>query len=449
MMTLVGLIVTVSLLVVVHEWGHYVVARFCGVHVEAFSVGFGKVIWHRTDKRGCDWRLSLFPLGGYVKMLSESEKESNEKEGRHYPEALYRRHAFENTAPVKRLAVVLAGPVMNFVLAVLIYAGIVMHGVWEVAPVIAEPGVGTPAAAAGMTQGMRIRAVDDRPVASYGEMRFAFFDAIGGEAAVRVGEDADERTFVLDLTGIDGKEDVLQALGLTPLAKSVAVASLVKGGAAEAAGLRVGEIITHLNGRPVSSLQNLVASIREFPGIPVTLTLKDAKTEALREVTLTPASVTDGGKVQGRIGAGLGATPELTFVQKGPVDALVHGVRETDRFIRSTLSSIGKMLTGKISTDTIGGPIMIGDIAGQAMQVGLVPFLNFLALISLTLGVFNLIPVPVLDGGQAVCAIYEMVLHRPVSRKVLDIAQKIGLGLIGLLMIFALGNDIARLFALN
>ncbi|MBQ9241467.1 MAG: RIP metalloprotease RseP [Duodenibacillus sp.] len=451
MLTIVGLILSISILVVVHEWGHYQVARWCGVPVLAFSVGFGTVLFRHRDKRGCEWRISAIPLGGYVKMLTLAERELNEADGLNIPEQAYR-DAFETKSVFKRLAVVAAGPAMNIILAVMIYAGLAMLGTWEPVSAVGEPPAQTQAARLGVHAGWRIESVAESAVKTFNEAHWRFIEHMGeNPVPVRfAAQDGSARWVDFDLSGFRGEtqEDPMSGLGLQMHLKHLMVGTVFADSPASESGLAARDKILKVNGRPVTAASDLTETVAASRGSPIELVIETASGET-RTVTLTPRMMQSEQGERWMIGVRLGLVPELVRVQQDPFGALAVGTGKVWDLIALTAGSIGKMLTGQMSAKGIAGPVSIGDMAGQSLSYGLLPFLSFLAMISVSLGFLNLLPVPVLDGGYIAAFLWEIATGRPVGERTVAIAQKIGMGLLGILMVFALTNDFSRLFGLN
>lgn len=451
MLGVIGFLLTIAIIVVIHEWGHYIVARVAGVKILAFSFGFGRVLWRRKDKRGCEWRLSLWPLGGYVKMLDVAEKTSLEAEGQTFSPADWA-NSFDKKSVWKRFAVVFAGPAMNLILAVVIYASLAMLGTYEPSAKLGEPVPETQAAAAGIEAGDTVDAVAEKPVVSRNDLRFELVGWMGEKSVpVTLTDDAgDKRTVYFDLSGFRGEtqQDPLDYLGLTQAVKGIVVAQVLPGSAAEVAGLARGDTVLAVNGEKVKTVTGLIGVIRAHTGERVTLDVRRMNGDEDRvAVEVRPETVD--GKTVGRIGASLGALTDFVFTREGPVGALGVGVARVWDTIRVTAKSIAGMIRGDVSVKSLSGPVTIGDLAGQTLSYGFIPYLLFLAMISISIGVLNLFPVPVLDGGHLMFYLYEMVTGRRPSDRVLDWGQKAGLVLLLLLMGVALSNDMMRLFGLN
>ncbi|WP_343741263.1 RIP metalloprotease RseP [Herbaspirillum huttiense] len=448
--TLIAFFVALGTLVVVHELGHYLVARWCGVKVLRFSVGMGRVIWSRRFGRDqTEWALSVLPLGGYVKMLDAREQPLED-----IPQADLKRE-FTRQSVWRRIAIVAAGPIANFLLAILLFAGLYMHGVPEPVPVLRAATAQTAAYQAGLRAGDRITAINGAPVQVWSEVRWKLMQLVLEKADARIDVERPNpngsgkllNSVTLRLGGIDSNElegDFLAKLGLS-LARPPAVLGKIMEGPAKMAGLESGDRITAIDGVPVQDGLAFVEKVRESAGKP--LLLQGVRGTAPIEVRVTPESVEEGesGKRIGRIKVEVPLAPEMATVSDGPLTAVAKGAQRTWDTSVMTIKMIGKMIIGQVSLKNITGPITIADYAGQTARVGLVSYLSFLAFISISLGVMNLLPIPVLDGGHLLYYALEILTGRPVSERFGEIAQRAGLGLLMALMLVAAFNDIVRL----
>jgi regulator of sigma E protease len=448
--TLAAFIFALGALVVVHEYGHYLVARLCGVKVLRFSIGFGLPLWKRRFGRDqTEWIVAAVPLGGYVKMLDE-------REGEVAPQELGR--AFNRQSVWRRYAVVIAGPIANFLFAILLYWLLFMHGVQEARPVVDLPPPHTPAASAGFERGETIRAIDGEPVASWQEVRWRMLQLALARQQVKVevlnrSNQLNWRT--LDLSPFDAEQlegDTLGLIGLRlyrPEIKPV-IGQVVADGVAQRAGLLAGDQVVAADGKTVASWNDLVQLVRSHPGRELRLAYRRGNER--REVTLVPETVQQDGATIGRIGAAAQldrkAMDELTTVVRyGVTGALAKAVQKTWDMSAFSLKMLGRMLVGQVSWKNLSGPVTIADYAGQSAQLGLVSYLGFLALISISLGVLNLLPIPLLDGGHLMYYTVEIFKGSPVSDRMMEVGQKVGLTLLLVLMAFAFYNDINRLIA--
>ncbi|TCS71133.1 regulator of sigma E protease [Sulfuritortus calidifontis] len=447
MTTLLAFLVTLAILIVVHEFGHYSVARLMGVKVLRFSVGFGQVIARRQDRHGTEWALSAIPMGGYVKMLDEREGEVAEQD---LPYAFNRQNVW------KRSAIVFAGPAANLLLAILIYWGLFFSGVPALKPILGEPPAGTPAYIAGIRSGETVLSVNDEKVESWQDLHWSLLrHGLGAERlSLETRDNADHLHFrQLDLSGLapDVKEtDPARAAGLTRYIPAIApvLGEVVAGGQAALAGLRVGDRILSVDGVAVANWHELVQKVRSAPGQALTFEL--ARQGQVLRVNVTPTAADEAGQRVGKIGAAPQIPPGTfealqTQVRYSAGDAVVRALAKTWELSSFSLEMLGRMVIGQASLDNIAGPITIADYAGQSARSGIASFIAFLALISISLAVLNLLPIPLLDGGHLLYYLVEVVTGRPVPERVQEIGQRIGMALLGVLMFFALFNDLQRL----
>lgn len=446
--TLAAFALALGVLIVVHELGHFWVARWCGVKVLRFSIGFGKplVSW-KSGPDGTEWALAAFPLGGYVKMLDE-------REGEVAPHELPR--AFNRQTVWRRILIVAAGPVANFILAIALYWLIFMIGVPGVKPMLGDVPSASPAAAAGFKAGEIMTRIDGDAVATWQDVRWLLLKKAMEKHVVKIesrgaGGDIQFHTLETSSLGADDLEnDFLEKLGLTHFRPQVrpVIGKLLPGGVGEQAGLLPGDEIISVNGKPVALWGDLVQRVRDNPGRVLRFDVK--RGSGSRIVVLTPASGKEQGKAVGKIGAGPWVDEALfekltTEVRYPPVRALGEALHKTWDTSLFSLQMLGKMVIGEVSLKNISGPITIADYAGQSAHMGWLPYLSFLALISISLGVLNLLPVPLLDGGHLMYYMAEIVKGSPVSERAMEIGQQIGMALLMVLMAFAFYNDINRL----
>jgi regulator of sigma E protease len=446
--TIVAFIIALGLLIVVHEYGHYLIAQLCGVKVLRFSVGFGRPLF--TKQIGVDrteWVVAAIPFGGYVKMLDE-------REGPVEPAEAHR--AFNRQSVWRRFAIVIAGPVANFLFAVAVYAGLFMYGLPEARPVLGTPPAGSVAAAGGLQSGDTVRAVEGEAITTWQELRWRVLQSALQRQPLRL-EVMNERghlsTLTLDLRSFpadDVESDALERIGLRlyrPPLEPI-IGQVVSGGAAQRAGLSPGDRIVLADGKPVRSWEELVSAVQARPDMPLPLNIE--REGATQTVEVVPASVVAGGKRIGRIGAApqlpaSHAEKMLIRVQHGVAESLWKGVVKTGDIAAFSLKMLGKMLLGEVSWKHLSGPVTIADFAGQSAQMGWVSYLTFLALISISLGVLNLLPIPLLDGGHLMYYAIEIVKGRPVSERAMELGQRVGLALLLVVMAFAFYNDLNRL----
>lgn len=448
--TIAAFVVALGALIVVHEYGHYIVARLCGVKVLRFSVGFGLPLWRkRLGSDRTEWVLAAVPLGGYVKMLDE-------REGPVAAHELGR--AFNRQKVWRRYAIVIAGPLTNFLFAILLYWLLFMHGVQEAQPVVALPPPDTPAARAGFEPGETIRAINGAPVTSWQDVRWHMLQLALERQQVKVevlNRDNQLNWRTLDLSPFDAEQlegDTLALIGLRLYRPQVSpvIGRIVPGGVAEQAGLQAGDRILEVNGKPIASWDQLVEAVRGHPGRELRLTYQRGGEQ--RGLIVVPEAVRQNGSSTGRIGAAAQLDQQamdklVTVVRYGAASALSKAVERTWDTSVFSLRMLGRMLIGKVSWKNLSGPVTIADYAGQSAQLGLASYMSFLALISISLGVLNLLPIPLLDGGHLMYYTIEFLKGSPVSDRMMEIGQKLGLSLLLVLMAFAFYNDINRLIS--
>ena len=448
--TIAAFIVALGVLIVVHEFGHYLVARWCGVKVLRFSVGFGRPL--AVMRRGPDqteWVLSIIPFGGYVKMLDEREAPVD-------PAELPR--AFNRQSVWRRFAIVAAGPAFNFLFAILVYTGLYMYGLPEARPVVAEPVAGSLAKSAGFHGGDTVRRVDEHAISTWQELRWRLLQgALQRQTlAVEVINAKHELSVLrLDLSGLSGDDvesDLLERLGFRlhrPQLPPV-LGKVVGGSVAEQAGLRPGDRIEASDGQPIVSWDALVQAIRDKPGRPIKLTVNRGGRQFF--IGITPEAVASGDQRIGRIGVAPDVPAEradqvFVRISYGPLESLARSIEKTYDISVFSLKMLGKMLVGEVSWKHLSGPVTIADFAGQSAQLGWVSYLTFLALISISLGVLNLLPIPLLDGGHLMYYCAEILKGSPVSERAMELGQRVGLALLLVMMAFAFYNDINRLIS--
>lgn len=443
-----AVIVVLGLLITFHEYGHYWVARRCGVKVLRFSVGFGKPLWSRTDRHGTEFAVAAIPLGGYVKMLDEREG----------PVAPDERHqAFNNQSVWARIAIVVAGPLANFLLAIVAYWLLFVVGTTTVAPVVGAVAPDSPAAHGGLASGQEIVAIQGERVRSWEEVNLKLVAAIGHSGELRVST-RDEGSEVTRERGLPVENYLvrqdpprpLPSLGITPWrpAFPAELGQVLDGEAAAAAGLEPGDRILRIDGEVIDDWTHFVEVVRAHPD--EALALEVQRGDERLSLTLVPGrNELETGSAVGYIGAGVApvAWPEeyRREVRYGPVAALGQSLSRTGEMSLLTLDAIRKMLVGLISPSNLSGPITIARVAGDTARSGLESFVSFMAYLSISLGILNLLPIPVLDGGHLAYYAIEALRGRPVSEKAQAIGLRIGLALVGGLMFMALYFDLMRL----
>jgi regulator of sigma E protease len=453
-MTLIAFIVTIAILVLFHEYGHYQVARWCGVKVLKFSFGFGRVLYSKQlgqDKT--EFALSIFPLGGFVKMLDEREMSSDELAG---IDDMTLARAFNRQSVWKRIAIVIAGPLANLLLAVFLYWILYSQGVVGIKPMLGEIPVGSPAKIAQFEPGQLITDVGGTTVHSWQDVEWAMLRKSMGSNQIEITtRDQHQMTMKhhIDLTSLkssDFEGAFMDKLGLSPMMpkSKPLIGEVVKGSVAEKAGLRPNDTVLSLNGEAINTWDQLVTMIQQNPG--KTLPMLIARDKETISMQITPQSKTSAGVVRGYIGAGVKLDDHvmkdmLIVSQYSLSEALTKAFNKTAELSAFTFKSIGAMFKGTASLKSISGPITIANYAGMSAHLGIKAFIGFLAMISISLGVLNLLPIPVLDGGHLLYYIVEIVRGKPVTDRIMGISQRIGLSFIFLLMVFALFNDVTRL----
>ena len=439
-------ILALGILVTVHEYGHFWVARKAGVKVLRFSIGFGKPLlkWH--DKYNTEYVIAAIPLGGYVKMLDERVDEVPANQ----------RHLSFNAKSVQaRIAIVAAGPMANFLFAIFALAVMYMVGVQTIKPVVGNVVEGSRAEQAGIIPTQQIIKIGDDDIANWQDATFSLMSHLGDKsvAVTLRNENYQQTTQTLNLDGwkLD-QQDVppLSSLGIVPFRPqaTLTIAAITKNSAAEQANLQVNDVILAVNGETMTSWQQLVNLITQSANKSLQFSVK--RQDSIKTITVTPKSrVVSNGIEQGF----LGVAPVVEqwpddFVETrhyGPLDSIVLGTKETWRLITLSFDMIGNLITGQVSVKNLSGPVGIAVGAGTSVSYGLVAFLSFLALISVNLGVFNLLPLPVLDGGHLMYYIIELFRKKPVSEKTQEFGFKVGALLLIFLTCFALFNDVSRL----
>jgi regulator of sigma E protease len=448
---IVAFVVAIGVLVVVHEFGHYSVARMCGVKVLRFSVGFGKPLVRWVSKKtGVEWTIAALPLGGYVKMLDEREADSSIP-----PEDLPL--AFNRQSVWKRIAIVAAGPAANFILAIVLFSAVFAGGVTEPAAIVSAPAPDTAAAQAGFEGGETIVSMrdaqsggDSHPIRSWSDLRWKMLDASFDHRRVVLTAKTPEGTFdfPVDVAGIsdpDAEQDFMDKLGFMPGGGTLSVAGVEAGSAAQKSGLAAGDTLRAIDGRPIDNANNFIDYVKAHAGKPITLTIERGGEARTVQVVPDVKRDTQTGHDVGRIGAALANQLPSVDVRYGPIESVRLGVNRTWDISVYSLRMFGRMIVGEASLKNLSGPVTIADYAGKSARLGLTAFVSFLALVSISLGVLNLLPIPVLDGGHLLYYLVEAVTGKAVSDRWQLVLQRAGLICIVALSMIALFNDLARL----
>ncbi|WLI35839.1 sigma E protease regulator RseP [Pseudomonas sp. FP818] len=444
---IIGTLVALGVLVTFHEFGHFWVARRCGVKVLRFSVGFGMPLLRWHDRKGTEFVIAAIPLGGYVKMLDEREGEVP---------ADQLDQSFNRKTVRQRIAIVAAGPIANFLLAMVFFWVLAMLGSQQVRPVIGAVEAGSIAAKAGLSAGQEIVAIDGEPTTGWGAVNLQLVRRLGESGTVQlVVREQDStaetpRELVLDkwLKGAD-EPDPIKSLGIRPWRPALppVLAELDPKGPAQAAGLKTGDRLLALDGQALGDWQQVVDLVRVRPDTKIVL--KVERDGAQIDVPVTLAVRGEAKAAGGYLGAGVkGVEWPSSMVREvsfGPLAAIGEGARRTWTMSVLTLDSLKKMLFGELSVKNLSGPITIAKVAGASAQSGVADFLNFLAYLSISLGVLNLLPIPVLDGGHLLFYLVEWVRGRPLSDRVQGWGIQIGISLVVGVMLLALVNDLGRL----
>ncbi|WP_420475064.1 RIP metalloprotease RseP [Noviherbaspirillum sp. ST9] len=448
--TVVAFLVALALLVVVHELGHYLVARWCGVKVLRFSVGMGKIVYSR--KIGPDqteWALSALPFGGYVKMLDAREQDISAIP----PEDLKRE--FTRQSVWKRIAIVAAGPLANFLLAIAVFAGLYNYGIPEPAARLRAVPEKTSAYEAGLRGGELVTSVNGEAVKIWTDLRWKVMQlALEGEPAKLGVQRTDEgagstsETVSIRLDGLttaDLEGDFLAKLGIDMARPKAVLGKIVPDGPAMHAGLREGDVIHAVDGRPVLDGLAFVEIVRASPG--KSIRIDGERAGGPFTLAVAPESYEHNGQTIGRIKAEVPLAPEMVVARESLLPALGKAVGKTWDTSVLTLKMLGKMLIGEVSWKNITGPITIADYAGQTARIGIISYLTFIAFISISLGVMNLLPIPVLDGGLLLYYSLELLTGRAIPERIGELAQRAGVGILMTLMAVAVFNDIIRLMS--
>jgi regulator of sigma E protease len=450
--TLLAFLVVIGILIVSLELGHYWVARWCNVKVLRFSLGMGKVVYaRRFGPDQTEWALSLLPFGGYVKML-----DARDQDLAGLPASELARE-FTRQSVWRRMAIVAAGPIANFLLAISVFAGLFMHGIPEPVPRLRATATTTVAYQAGLRGGELITAINGEPIRIWSDLRWKLLQAALEHNPVRLDvqrpDPAHAGGLLLDtvhlpldsITTKDMESDFLQKLGLDLARPKAVLGQVVADGPAMRAGLKEGDTITAVDGETLADGLRFLEIVRASSGKP--LALQVVRGGQTQTVNVTPLAMRQGDRTVGRIQVEVPLVPEMTVASDAPLAAIAKGAQKTWDTSVLTLKMVGKMIVGEVSLKNITGPITIADYAGQTARIGMVSYFSFIALTSISLGVMNLLPIPVLDGGLLLYYSLEVLTGRPVPARFGDIAQRAGVGILMTLMVVAVFNDIVRLIS--
>ncbi|KFC79112.1 Regulator of sigma E protease [Ewingella americana] len=445
--SLAAFIVALGVLITVHEFGHFWVARRCGVYVQRFSVGFGRTLWRRTDKHGTEYVLAVIPLGGYVKMLDERNET--------VPDEL-RHQSFNSKTVWQRAAIISAGPIANFIFAVFAYWLVFIIGVPAVRPVVGEVTPQSIAAQSNISPGMELKSIDGIETPDWDSVRLSLIGEIGnnqttlGVSQFGASEVVEKKLDLTQWRFDPEKQDPVVALGIIPRGPQIesVLAEVQTDSAAQKAGLQAGDRIVKVDGQVLANWRTFAMQVRDNPGKPIALEVERAGSSV--DITLTPDTKSVGkGKEQGFAGVVPKVIPlpdeYKTIRQYGPFVAFYEAGDKTWQLMKLTVNMLGKLITGDVKLNNLSGPISIAQGAGMSAEYGLVYYLMFLALISVNLGIVNLFPLPVLDGGHLVFLAIEKLKGGPVSERVQNFSYRIGAIVLVMVMGLALFNDFSRL----
>ncbi|MES2500074.1 MAG: RIP metalloprotease RseP [Pseudomonadota bacterium] len=461
MMTLLAFVITIGILVTIHEYGHFQVARWCNVKVLRFSIGFGKPLWKKTfGKDNTEFVVAAIPLGGFVKMLDERELKEEQEQNAEVAQTNYSeeelQRAFNRQHVWKRIAIVSAGPIANLLLAILLYWLLFMQGVTGMRPIVGDIAEDSLAAAASLKSGEVIQNIAGQPVKTWADARWILLEQSLENKTVTVqtlNRDNQIHTHTLSFAGIDSdpEVDILEKVGLGMFKPKIpaVIGEILPNSAAEKADFKVNDKILTIDGVNMQDWEKVVATVKASPNKSLQVKIERAK--ELRTIAVVPEQVRESNQAIGRLGASVQLDQDvldefLIKTQYTPLQSLEKGILKTWDTAIFSLKMLGRMITGQVSIKGISGPVTIATFAGESANMGLSTFLSFLALVSISIGVLNLLPIPVLDGGHLMYYIVEILKGSPVSDQTMLVGQKIGFVILGLLMTIAIFNDFNRLF---
>ena len=447
--TIFSFILLISIIVGIHELGHFLIARFYDIHVLKFKIGFGKELFSFQDKRNCSYSFGILPLGGYVQMLGENNPVQEGSEI-----TLVNKKSYLQATPGERAAVTIAGPLANFILAAFVYFYLAMVGTTQLTAFVGDVITGSPSEEYGIITKDKILEVDGESVRVFNDINLILSKRIGdtGSIGIKYLRNNEEKIVFISVNDWLSENDQTApsvALGIQPFLPPL-VGTLEPNGPAYVHGIKEGDLIQSINNNDISTWQELSKALSDLPNQLIDIQiLRDQRSQKL--MLETSSYLDEEGVSKGRIGIlasnDLNQWPDEYIVEKKEnlFSAVLVGFQDTYRYTLLIISSIGKMISGSISADNLGGPIQISVLAGSAAKAGYVTFLSMVALLSINLGLLNLLPIPILDGGQLVMIGIEKIKGSPVSDMTLEYSMRVGIVLIVSLMIFAFANDIARL----
>lgn len=462
MLTLIAFIVTIGILVTIHEYGHFQAARWCDVRVLRFSVGFGKPLWKKTfGKDNTEFVLAAIPFGGFVKMLDERELKAESESSPEVAQINYSEselhHAFNRQNVWKRFAIVSAGPAANLLLAIVLYWCLFMWGVTGIRPIIGAVAENSPAAQASLKAGEIIQRIAGKPVQSWQDARWILLEQSLENKTVEIeainnNNELFQHTLSFEGANHDADIDILKKIGLEMVKPNIpaVIGEILPDSAAEKAGFMANDKILQVDGVGISDWEQVVNIIKDNPNKKLLFEIE--REQKVLRIAATPEAVKEGNQTIGRMGAAVKLDKKeldklLIELSYSPLISLQKALVKTWDTSLFSLKMLAKMVTGDVSLKSIGGPVTIAAFAGESVTLGIKTFLGFLALLSISIGVLNLLPIPVLDGGHLMYYMAEILKGSPVSEQTMLMGQKIGFVLLGLLMTIAIFNDFNRLIS--